>query len=347
MAEMMRAAVLHGIGDLRVEDVPKPEITKPNQALVKIGSVGICGSDIHYFTRGRIGDFIVTEPLILGHEAAGEVVAVGADVRNVSVGDRVAIEPGYPDGTCELCREGRYNLCRHEVFMATPPDDGAFAEYVAWPADYLYKLPDSMSMDDGAMIEPLSVGLFAVWRSKLKAGDTAAIFGAGPIGLTTLQCAVAAGATNVIVLDSVQSRLEYARKMGATTTLAVAADNVEEIMSLTEGRGVDVAFECAGAVPAMQAAMRVARSGGMVQLVGMPVEQEPQVPIYELIAKELYVSGQFRYANSYPEAIRMVGSGLVDVRALVTKEFTLEEAPEAMVWVEEHKSEVIKAVVRP
>lgn len=347
MAEMMRAAVLHGIGDLRVEDVPKPGITKPNQALVRIGSVGICGSDVHYFTRGRIGDFIVTDPLILGHEAAGEVVAVGADVRHLAVGDRVAIEPGYPDGTCELCREGRYNLCRHEVFMATPPDDGAFAEYVAWPADYLYKLPDSMSMDDGAMIEPLSVGLFAVWRSKLKAGDTAAIFGAGPIGLTTLQCAVAAGATNVIVLDSVQSRLEYARKMGATTTLAVAPNNVEEIMSLTEGRGVDVAFECAGAVPAMQAAMRVARSGGMVQLVGMPAEKEPQVPIYELIAKELYVSGQFRYANSYPEAIRMVGSGLVDVRSLVTKEFRLEEAPEAMVWVEEHKSEVIKAVVRP
>lgn len=347
MAEMMRAAVLHGIGDLRVGEVPKPEITRPNQALVRIGSVGICGSDIHYFMRGRIGDFIVTDPLILGHEAAGEVVAVGSEVRHLQVGDRVAIEPGYPDGTCELCREGRYNLCQHEVFLATPPDDGAFAEYLAWPADYLYKLPDNMSMDDGAMIEPLSVGLFAVWRSGLKAGDTAAIFGAGPIGLTTLQCAIAGGATTVIVVDSVETRLAFARQMGATKTLAVSADNVAEIMELTGGRGVDVAFECAGAIPAMHAAMRVARPGGMLQLVGMPAEQEPPVPIYELIAKELYVSGQFRYANSYPEAIRMVESGRVDVKSLVTKEFTLDEAPEAMVWVEEHKSEVIKAVVRP
>lgn len=347
MAETMRAAVLHGVGDLRVEEVPKPEITQPHQALVRIGSVGICGSDIHYFTRGRIGDFVVRQPLILGHEAAGEVVAVGDEVRHLRVGDRVAIEPGYPDGTCEFCRQGRYNLCPNVVFLATPPDDGAFAEYLVWPADYLYKLPDTLSLDEGAMLEPLSVGLFAVWRSGLQAGNTAAIFGAGPIGLTTLQCAIAAGATTTIVLDAVASRLEFARARGATHALAVSADNVSEIMALTGGRGVDVAFECAGAVPAMQAALRVTRSGGTVQLVGMPAEQEPPVPIYEVLGRELTVSGQFRYANSYPAAIGLVAEGRVEVQSLVTKAFALAEAPEAMQWVEEHKGEVIKAVVRP
>jgi L-iditol 2-dehydrogenase len=347
MADTMRAAVLHGVNDLRVEQVPRAQITRPDQALVRIGSVGICGSDVHYFNRGRIGDYIVTQPMILGHEAAGEVVEVGSEVTRLQVGDRVAIEPGCPDGTCAFCREGRYNLCPNVIFLATPPHDGAFADYLAWPAEYLYKLPDSLSLDEGAMLEPLSVGLFAVWRAGVRPGDSVAIFGAGPIGLTTLQCALAAGAATAIVVDVVETRLEIARKMGATATLGVSVENQSQIMDLTGGSGVHVAFECAGAVPAMQAAIRVTRSGGVVQLVGMPAEQEPTVPLYDIIGRELRVQGLFRYANTYPAAIALAAEGRVDLRSLVTKSFSLDEVPQAFPWVQEHREEVIKAVVWP
>lgn len=343
----MRAAVLYGVNDLRVEQVPRAQITRPDQALVKIGSVGICGSDVHYFSRGRIGDYVVTQPMILGHEAAGEVVEVGAEVSHLQIGDRVAIEPGYPDGTCAFCREGRYNLCPNVIFLATPPHDGAFADYLTWPAEYLYKLPDSLSFDEGAMLEPLSVGLFAVWSAGVRPGDSVAIFGAGPIGLTTLQCAIAAGAAAAIVVDAVASRLDIACQMGATATLGVSAENMSQIMDLTGGGGVQVAFECAGAVPAMQVAIRVTRSGGVVQLVGMPAEQEPTVPLYDIIGRELRVQGLFRYANTYPAAIALTAEGKVNLGSLVTKSFSLDEVPQAFPWVREHREEVIKAVVRP
>lgn len=347
MSETMRAAVLHGVDDLRLEEIPRPQLTKPTQALVKIGSVGICGSDIHFLKRGRIGEFIVREPIILGHEAAGEVVAVGEAVTHLKPGDRVAIEPGYPCGTCRFCRQGRYNVCLDCVFMATPPHDGAFCDYVAWPADFLYKLPDHLSLDDGAMLEPLSVGLFAVWRSGLQAGDTVAIFGAGPIGLTTLQCARAAGATQTIVFDPVPSRLEFARGMGASVALASGPDNEEQIRELTGGCGVDVSFECAGAVPALQAAIRATRTGGNVQLVGMPGESDPSIPIMDVIARELTVSGLFRYCNTYPAAVALAAEGKVAVDKLVTKVFSLDEAATALDWVHDNKDQVIKAVVRP
>ncbi|MEN6304433.1 MAG: alcohol dehydrogenase catalytic domain-containing protein, partial [Armatimonadia bacterium] len=237
MGETMWAAVLNGVSDLRVEEVPRPELTDPCHAMVRVRSVGICGSDLHFYTEGRIGDFIVEEPLILGHEAAGEVIAVGEAVTCLQVGDRVAIEPGYPDRTCRLCKQGRYNLCESVTFLATPPVDGAFCEYLSWPADFLYKLPEALSLDEGAMIEPLSVGLHAVRMAAVSPGQSVAVFGAGPVGLATLQAALAAGATTAVVVDSVPYRLEAARSLGATHTLAAGAENVAQIRDLTEGDG--------------------------------------------------------------------------------------------------------------
>jgi L-iditol 2-dehydrogenase len=347
MADTMRAAVLHGVDDLRVQDVPRPTTPEPGQALVRLRSVGICGSDVHYFRRGRIGNFVVESPLILGHEAAGEVLEVGAGVTHLHPGQRVAIEPGFPDRTCRFCREGRYNLCPEVTFLATPPVDGAFTEVLAWPADCLHPLPDGVSLDEGAMVEPLSVGIHAIRRTGLRPGQSVAILGAGPIGLCTLAVALAAGATTAIITDSVSLRLQMAEQMGATHVLPVGPGNVDEVMAITGGLGVDVACECAGAVPALQAALRMTRSGGFVQLVGMPAETDPPVPVYELIGRELSVGGLFRYCNTYPAGLSLIARGAVDVKPLITHHFVLEQAPAAMAFVDDHRAEVIKAVVHP
>ena len=348
MAETMRAAVLHGVDDMRVEEVPMPVLTDERDVLVRIRSVGICGSDVHFLKRGRIGNIVLEQPTIMGHESAGEVVEVGDEATGLSPGDRVAVEPGYPCRRCEFCRSGRYNLCPQVVFLAAPPVDGAFAEYLAWPSDFLFRLPDTVSFDEGAMIEPLSVGMHAARRSGVRAGDSVAVLGTGPIGLTALQAATAHGATTVIVTDMVPMRLAIARELGATHVLDAGQVEVEAaIAELTGGRGVDVVFECAGAAATIQMAMRVAKSGGKVQLVGMPAETELTVPIYELLMRELDASGLFRYAGCYPPSIALVAAGCVNVEALVTHHFSLDETPAAMEFVHGHKDEVIKAVVHP
>ncbi len=348
MPDTMKAAVLYGVHDMRVEDVPVPEVSRERDVLVRIRSVGVCGSDVHFYERGVIGKYPLKEPTIMGHEAAGEVVEVRDEDCGLKPGDRVAIEPGYTCRRCEFCKSGQYNMCPDVVFLAAPPIDGAFCEYLAWPSDFCFKLPDSLSMDDGAMMEPLSVGLWAARRGGVEPGDSVAVLGAGPIGLLTMQSATAAGATDVIVSDLEAGRLELASQLGATDTIdASEADAEEVIMDLTDGRGVDVAFECAGAVPTLQMALRVARNGGTVQIVGMPAEQHPQIPLYEMINRELDLRGLFRYANCYPPAISLVESGRVDVESLVTHHFDLDDTPEAMTFVHERRDGVVKAVVTP
>ena len=211
----MKAAVLHQARDLRLEDVPTPDYG-PDDVLVKIGSVGICGSDVHYWRTGAIGDFVVEEPMILGHEVAGVVAEVGENVHTLKVGDRVALEPGVPCRHCEMCKTGRYNLCPDVQFFATPPVNGALSDYAVSPADFAYKLPDSLSLDEAALIEPLSVGIHACRRGNLTAGQSVFIAGAGPIGLTSLAAAKAFGATEVFISDVRPHRLEVAKQMGAT-----------------------------------------------------------------------------------------------------------------------------------
>lgn len=348
MPQTMKAAVLYGVHDMRVEDVPVPEVSPERDVLIRIRSVGVCGSDVHFFERGIIGKYPLREPTIMGHEAAGEVVEVLDESCGLRPGDRVAIEPGYTCRRCEFCRSGRYNMCRSVVFLAAPPIHGAFCEYLAWPSDFLFKLPDSLSMDDGAMMEPLSVGLWAAKRGGVGPGDSVAVLGAGPIGLLTMQSAIAAGATRAIVSDLEAGRLELAAKLGATDTIDASEDDVEEaIMEITNGRGVDVAFECAGAVPTLQMALRVTRNGGVTQIVGMPAEQNPQIPIYEMINREIDLHGLFRYANCYPPAISLVETGRVDVASLVTHHFDLEDTPDAMTFVHERRDGVVKAIIRP
>ena len=348
MPDTMKAAVLHGVEDLRVETTPVPPMLGPDFCLVRIGACGICGSDIHFFRHGKIGDFVVTSPMSLGHEAAGTIVEVGKDVTHLKPGDRVAIEPGYTCRKCEFCKSGRYNLCKDVVFLAAPPYDGAFAEYLAWPADFLFKLPDNVSLEEGAMIEPFSVGLHAARRAEIKGGDWVLVTGSGPIGLCALQASLASGATRVFVSDMVASRLGTATELGAAATINLKeADIQKAVAELTDGRGVDVVLECSGTSAAVRDAVEVVKRGGMVQLVGNFMETNPPIPIQRMVERELSVSGLFRYCNTYPTAIDMVATGRVDVAALVTHRYGLDETPEAMVWVDENKDKVIKGVIAP
>jgi len=343
----MRAAVLHSAGDLRIEEVPRAQITGPYEALVRVVAVGICGSDMHYYQHGRIGDNVVRASMILGHEAAGEVIAVGDEVRGVVPGDRVAIEPGYTCRRCEFCKSGRYNLCPDVIFMATPPIDGAFCDYVAWPADHLFKLPEQLSYEEGAMMEPLAVGVHAVRRAAVSLGDSVAVLGAGPIGLVTLQAARAAGAALTIVTDVIPFRLQMATQLGATHALDAKDDVVEAVEELTAGRGVDVVVDCVGLPETVRQATEIARRGGHIQAVGLTAATIDQFPLFAVINKELNLAGSFRYANRYPAALAAVAAGTIDVQAMITHRFPLAETPKAMAWVAEHKEQVIKGVILP
>jgi L-iditol 2-dehydrogenase len=345
MGDKMKAAVLHAVGDLRVQMVDKPVITAPDHALVRIRAVGVCGSDVHFYERGRIGPYVVKDPVILGHESAGEVVEVGEEVEHLRPGDRVAIEPGVPDRTCWHCKAGRYNLCAAVPFMGTPPWNGALCEYVAWPADFCFKLPEGLSFEEGAMTEPLAVAMQGAKRGDVQVGHSVAVVGCGPIGLVTLQAAKARGATRIVATDLQQSRLELARKLGATDVLNAAdGDPAQRVRELTDG-GVDVALETAGTVATVQQACAMVRMGGVVTLIGMPAELEFAMPVLDIICREYDVRGVFRYCNCYPPALALLGAGRVDVKSLITHRFPLEEAKAALDFAKDRKDLAVKVVI--
>ena len=353
MADAMLCAVMYGIGDVRTESRPVPQ-PKEDEVLVRVKRVGVCGSDVHYFTRGRIGDFVVRQPMILGHECSGVIEAIGSGVTSYKAGDRVAIEPGYTCRRCFYCKTGRYNLCPNVTFMATPPVDGAFCEYVAWPEDFVFGLPANVTFEAGAMMEPLAVGLWAAERGGVKSGDAVAIFGSGPIGLLTLQAAKVAGATTLIVVDLLDARLAHARRLGATHTVndedGTALEQLRAIATGLRGpgpvhSGVDVAFETAGAERATRNALASVRPGGVAVLVGLPPQPMVEVDLVAASSKEIDIRGQFRYANRYPVAITLSASGRVDVESLVTHHFPLEEVADALVFADRHKDESLKVMV--
>ncbi|MFB6147026.1 MAG: NAD(P)-dependent alcohol dehydrogenase, partial [Halobacteriaceae archaeon] len=312
----MKVAVLTEPGEFAIEERERPTPAS-DEVLVRMREVGICGSDVHYYEHGRIGDYVVEDPLVLGHESAGEVVGVGDAVTGLSPGDRVALEPGVPCRRCEHCKRGEYHLCPDVTFMATPPHDGAFAEYVAWPADFAYRLPESVSTREGALCEPLSVGIHAARRGNVSSGNTVLITGAGPIGLCMVEAVRAAGATDVVVSDVVASKLDLAAARGADRTVDVSeaslADTVEDY---TDGRGVDVAIEASGARPAVETVPHAVRRGGTVVLVGLGDETVP-FDVVDLIDNEIDVHPSFRYANTYPTAVELLADGRVDLAGLV------------------------------
>lgn len=342
----MKAAVLHGIRDLRIEELPDPKIEREDDVLVRIKAVGVCGSDVHFYTHGRIGDFVVEKPLILGHESAGVVEEVGEGVKNLKPGDRVALEPGIPCRRCEFCKSGRYNLCPDVRFFAAPPVDGTFAEYVVHPADFCYKLPDNVSLEEGAMLEPLSVGLHGAILGGVRPGDAVAVLGSGPIGLMALQSARAMGAGRVICVDLYPFRLDLARRLGACETInAGEREAVEVIMELTGGRGVDVVFETAGAGITSQQAVEIARRGGTIVHIGLGSQEAVPMNIVKIIFKELKLQGVHRYANIYPRALELISSGDVDVRSMITSRYPLDRVEEALREPIERPDSTVKVMV--
>lgn len=320
--------------------MPTPE---PHQVLVEVGSVGVCGSDVHYYRHGRIGEFVVRSPLVLGHEAGGRVVAVGEGVASSRIGERVSLEPGVPCRRCQQCRTGRYNLCPQMQFFATPPVDGAFVEYVAHDADYAYPVPDSVSDDAAALIEPLSVGVWACRTAGVSVGSRLLIAGAGPIGLVTAQVARAFGAVEVVVSDVDALRCEAARRFGATHTVDASSDSPEQVEAPVEV-APDVFIDCSGAPRAVQAGIRALRPAGRAVLVGMGAD-EVALPVSVIQNRELSITGTFRYANTWPTAIDLVTSGQVDLDAMVTSHVDLDHVADAL--EADVRPGSIKAVVRP
>ncbi|XP_067829652.1 sorbitol dehydrogenase-like [Heptranchias perlo] len=326
------SVVLYERNDLRLEKRPIPE-PGHNEVLLKMHSVGICGSDVHYWQNGGIGDFVVKKPMVLGHEASGTVFKVGSGVQHLKAGDRVAIEPGVPRENDEYCRTGRYNLSPTIFFSATPPDDGNLCRYNSHNANYCYKLPESVSFEEGAMIEPLSVAIHACRRGGVTIGSKVFILGAGPIGLVNLLVSKAMGASQIVICDLSLNRLEKAKQMGASFTIAVEkSTNPKELGQKVKdalgGAMPDISIECTGAELCMQAGIYATKSGGVLVLVGMG-KPSANIPVLDVAIREVDIRGVFRYCNTWPEAIAMLASKRIDVKPLVTHRFPLEEALEA------------------
>jgi len=344
-----KAAVMYGIDDIRIENLPIPDIG-PDDVLVRIRSVGVCGSDIHFYKEGRIGSVVVVPPHILGHECAGEIVGIGANVKNLKIGDKVAIEPGRPCGKCELCLKGKYNLCPEMIFMSAPHprklDEGAFVEYSARPAHFCFPLPEHISFDEGAMVEPLAVALQALKQGKISAGQSIAILGCGPIGLAVLIAAKAYGCSPIYMTDIMDYRLNKAKTTGATEVFNVAEeDYTEKINKLTGGRGVDAVIDTTGSEKAYMGAVAIAARGSTIVLVGMSANEMALFNIGSIIDKELFIAGVFRYNNVYQQAVNLISSGIADVKQLISHRLKFENIVEAMDIVAKKRDNVVKVII--
>lgn len=327
-----RAAVLHDPGDLRVEERPTPA-PGAGDVLIEVSVVGVCGSDVHYYREGRIGDFVVGAPLVLGHEAAGLVVAVGPGVDPVRVGERVAVEPGVPCRRCTACKTGRYNLCPDMRFLATPPVDGAFTRFLTIPADFAHPIPPGMRDEEAALCEPLAVGVWANRRAEVQPGDRVLVTGAGPVGLLAAQVAAVRGA-EVTVIDPSPARRSLAASVGLS-------DSHPEIPRLR----VDVLLECSGAPEALASGLATLNPAGRAVVVGMGADLVP-LPLPLLQTREISLTGTFRYANCYPAAVSLARRHAVHLAALVGSRFGLDQVEEALLASTRDPS-IVKAFVYP
>ena len=322
---------------IKEEPIPRPG---PGQVLVQVKANGICGSDIHFWKDGRLGNFVVTRPYVPGHEASGVVAELGEGVVGLSSGDPVVIEPGVPCGRCARCRGGRYNLCPDVVFLSAPPVNGTFCDYVVVRSDALHPMPKGMSFEQGALVEPAAVGVHAVSRAGPCSGKAAVILGCGPIGLMTLQAFKAAGGARAICVDSIPMRLEKALSLGADSALPLG----EGEQSLA---GVaDVVFETAGSIAATAAAFGYAARGGRIVQVGWPEKNLVSLNVADLMEKELEHVGVNRYANAFPTAIAWIADGRIRADAMITHRFGLDEIAEAFRCAHEDRQQVIKVIVR-
>ena len=345
VSEMMRAAYFIEPGRVEIRETKKP-VPGPGEVLVQVKAVGICGSDMTVFRYGGIGTNKATRPLIMGHEGTGVISELGPSVDRWQVGDRVVMEAGIPCRRCEFCKEGHYHLCLDVAFAGIPPTDGFMTEYVTMPEDFVFSLPEELDFAVGTVIEPLSIGLMAARESDIQVGHSVAIFGSGPVGLTTLLAARARGATRVFVVDLIPQRLEVALQLGADEVIdARHTDPVSRILNATGGKGVDRSMETAGSPHTTVMAVKAVKRGGTVGLVGIVHQPEVGIDVVRIIRSGIRVQGVFRYANIYPVAVDLVRAGRVNLDPFVTHTFPLEEIQEALEFVESNKDQVIKGVM--
>jgi D-xylulose reductase len=342
----MRALVLERQHRLALREIDLPMAVGPGMVKIRIHTVGICGSDVHYYTHGRIGPFVVDAPMVLGHEAAGTVVELGAGVTSLAVGDRVCMEPGVPDPNSRASRLGMYNVDPAVRFWATPPVHGVLTPYVVHPANYTFRLPDNVSFAEGAMVEPFAVGMQAASKARLAPGDTAVVLGAGPIGTMVALAALAGGCARVVIADLAQPKLDIAaRYQGIIPVNIRAAKLADEVNRLTDGWGADVVFECSGAPRAWDGIAELPRPGGAIVVVGLPVEPVA-FDVAGLSVKELRIESVFRYAHQYERAVALLGSGRVDLKPLISATFAFDDAIAAFDRAVEARPTDVKLQIR-
>lgn len=346
MENTMKVAVMEAVGRMGYTNRPVP-VPKADEVLVKLEYVGICGSDIHYYETGAIGDYVVEPPFVLGHEPSGTVVEAGSAVKHLKVGDRVALEPGKTCGHCDFCRQGKYNLCPDVIFFATPPIDGVFQEYVAHQAELCFKLPDHVSTLEGALIEPLAVGFHAAGQGGGCIGQTAVVMGAGCIGLVSMMALKARGVSPVYVVDVMEKRLEKALELGADGVInGNDTDVIRAVMELTDAKGCDLVIETAGTEITTRQGIHIAKKGATVVLVGYSKTGELTLPISLALDKELTFKTVFRYRHIYPMAIRALAEGKINLKGVVTDVFEFDDIQNAMNKSVADKANIVKAVVK-
>jgi D-xylulose reductase len=321
-----KALVLEKVRELSLREIDIPSDVGPDDVKIRIDTVGVCGSDVHYYTHGRIGPFVVNAPMVLGHEAAGVVVETGANVRSLKTGDRVCMEPGIPDLSSRATKLGLYNVDPAVVFWATPPVHGVLTPEVVHPAAFTYKLPDNVSFAEAAMVEPLAVGVWASVKAGITPGDTAVVTGAGPIGVMTALAALAGGCARVIVSDLIDEKLEIAERYPGVSAVNVKRENLADaVAKATDGWGADIVFEASGSPRAYDGLPALVRPGGCLVAIGMPVDPV-KLDISTYAAKEIRIETVFRYANVFDRALQMIASGKIDLKPLISATFPFEQS---------------------
>ncbi len=341
----MKALVLEKKNELSMRDITIDERLGERDVRIKIAACGICGSDVHYFTEGRIGDFVVDSPMVLGHEAAGVVVEVGAAVTTLAVGDRVCMEPGIPRFSSRQSLEGNYNLDKDVVFWATPPVHGVMRESVVHPESFTFALPQNVSFHEGAMVEPCAIGIEAAKKARIQPGDVALVVGAVPIGIMIALAALSSGCSTVLISDIVEEKLAIAASYKGVVAIHARKESLEEkVLQHTRGRGVDVLFEASGSVAAYEDMFRCCRRGGRAVLVGMMNERAPlNVPLLQVLG--LSLETVFRYTNCFERALSLIASGAVDLERLITKTFAFEESIAAYNFAAEGRADTVKVMI--
>jgi D-xylulose reductase len=340
----MKALVLKEKNSLAILDLAFEEPLGPDDVRIKIHTVGICGSDIHYFQHGKIGSFVVKEPMVLGHEASGTIIETGENVTHLKAGDRVCMEPGIPDLGSRATLEGMYNLDPAVRFWATPPVHGCLRETVVHPAMFVFKLPDNVSYAEGAMVEPLSVGLQAVKKASIKPGDVALVNGCGTIGLVTGLAALAGGCSKVVITDIIDAKLSLASSYGMLPVNIARQDLLSVVNGATGGWGVDIAFEASGNAAAIAGIFGPLCPGGRVVFIGMPVAPVP-VDIVAAQAKEARIETVFRYAHQYQRALSLLEFGKIDVKPLITDRYKFADAVKAFEYAANPEPTTVKIVI--